>query len=606
MADADDARGAFARHDLGITPFWQTAPAADRRRQQEWLTELTHRGDVSFGADVFVSTLAAVYPDHLALGDRTYVSAHTVFWGDIELGPDCTLNPFSELRGHVRIGSGVRIGAHTSVLGFNHATAVDRPIHEQPLTSRGVTIEDDVWVGSHVVVLDGVTIGSHSIVGAGSVVTKDVAPWSVVAGNPARRLRDRRTGTGDGTNAGTSAVAGTSDGAVAGTVAGSVARTGDAVTDALRRIDELARRDAPAILQRCWDEAAGSFVDHPGAGPTVRAWCDAVELAELLGAWPAMPVDRERCAEELRSRQDPATGLVPDWSGAGSASGSGAGSAAGSEGRSEGRSDGTAAPSADGHAGVNYHVLAAGYALALLGTGFEHPVRAVGSLSSGELRRALEAQPWARQGWRAGAWVDAVGTAMHWNRTRFSLDTELDTLIGWLVRHCDPATGLWSPPDQESGWLEAVNGFYRLTRGTFAQVGVPLPYPERTIDSVLAHAADDRWFGPHRGTACNVLDVIHPLWLAGKQTGHRRAEGEDWARRQLERVARSWHPGRGFSFALEPGDGWQRAPGLLGTEMWLSITWLLADHLGASDILEYRPRGVHRPEPATTPSGTPR
>jgi hypothetical protein len=343
-----------------------------------------------------------------------------------------------------------------------------------------------------------------------------------------------------------------------------------------------AHRDAAAILARTWDEPTGTFRDHPGAAPTVRAWCDAVELADLLGAWPAMPVDRERCAEELRRRQDPTTGLVPDW----------------------GSTD--AAWSTDGHAGVSYHVLAAGYALDLLGTGFEHPVRAVDALSSTDLRRALDAQPWAHEGWRAGAWVDAVGTAMLWNHTRFSLDTELDTLVGWLVTHCDPATGLWSPLDAGSGWLEAVNGFYRLTRGTFAQLGVPLPYPERTIDSVLAHAADPRWFGPHRGTACNVLDVIHPLWLAGRQTGHRRADGEQWARRQLERVARSWRPGAGFSFALEPGEDWQRVPGLLGTEMWLSITWLLADHLGVSDALGYRPRGIHRPEPAITPSGPPR
>jgi carbonic anhydrase/acetyltransferase-like protein (isoleucine patch superfamily) len=558
MADADDGPAAFTRWDLGITPFWQEAPAAERRRQRDWQDELAGRGDLAFGADVFVSWLAAVYPDHLALGDRTYLSAHTVVWGDVELGADCTLNPFSEIRGHVRIGSGVRIGAHTSILGFNHAASADRPVHEQPLTSRGITIEDDVWVGSHVVILDGVTVGSHSIVGAGSVVTKDVPPWSVVGGNPARRLRDRRTGTRPGATDGTDA------------------------TDHLRRLAELARRDAPAILRRAWDDAAGTFRDHPGAAPTVRAWCDAVELAERLDAWPAMPVDRERCADELRRRQDPTTGLVPDW----------------------GTTDATW--STDGHAGVAYHVLAAGYALDLLGTGFRHPVHAVGAMSSADLRRALDAQPWAREGWRAGAWVDAVSTAMLWNRTRFALDTETETLLGWLVTRCDPATGLWSPPDPDQGWLEAVNGFYRLTRGTFAQLGVPLPYPERTVDSVLAHAADPRWFGPDRGTACNVLDVIHPLWLAARQTGHRRAEGEEWARRQLDRVARSWQPGAGFSFALEPGAGWQRAPGLLGTEMWLSITWLLADHLGASDALGLRPRGVHRPEPATTTTGTPR
>jgi hypothetical protein len=202
--------------------------------------------------------------------------------------------------------------------------------------------------------------------------------------------------------------------------------------------------------------------------------------------------------------------------------------------------------------------------------------------------------------------VDALGTAMLWNRTRFSRDTEIETLLGWLTTRCDPGTGLWGSPDPSAGWLEPVNGFYRLTRGTFAQFAVPLPYPERTIDSVLAHSGDATYFGDRRGTACNVLDVIHPLWLAGKQTNHRRKEGEDWARRQLARATRSWNPGAGFSFALEPGAQWDGTPGLLGTEMWLSITWLLADYLGMSADLGFRPRGVHRPEPATTLPGTPR
>jgi maltose O-acetyltransferase len=53
-------------------------------------------------------------------------------------------------------------------------------------------IEDDVWVGANVTVLPGRVIGTGSIVGAGSVVTRDVPPWSVVGGNPARVLGTRR------------------------------------------------------------------------------------------------------------------------------------------------------------------------------------------------------------------------------------------------------------------------------------------------------------------------------------------------------------------------------------------------------------------------------
>jgi hypothetical protein len=95
-----------------------------------------------------------------------------------------------------------------------------------------------------------------------------------------------------------------------------------------------------------------------------------------------------------------------------------------------------------------------------------------------------------------------------------------------------------------------------------------------------------------------VLDVIHPLWLTMKQTNHRRHEAEEWARRQLDRALRAWQPDRGYSFALTPGASWQHAPGLLGTEMWLSIIWLLGDFLGMNDVLDYRPHGIHRPAPA--------
>lgn len=549
------ATGWFTRYDLGITPFWTDATPEEQAAQRDWQAVIAARGDVRFCDEVFISPLAAPYPERLVIGARTYVSAHVYIYGDHELGEDCTLNPFSELRGRVRMGNGVRVGAHTSILGFNHLTSPDAPIYQQPLTYKGISIGDDVWIGSHVVIVDGVEIGAHSVIGAGSVVTKDVPAWSVVAGNPARRIRDRRS-----------------------TRSGGTADLGGR----LHRLANKAREQGAELLERCWreDDDGGIYVDRPDAEPTLRAWCDAVELSDMLwGRAPSRP-GTERVVEVLRSGQDARTGLVPEPT----------------------RSDAPASaePSLDGHAAVNYHILAAGYALRLLGSGFAHPIRSVAELSSGDLRAALEGLPWEREGWRSGSWVDAMGTALYFNRSDFGVEGEIDALFGWLLTHCDRSTGLWGRPDGRSGWLEAVNGFYRLTRGTFAQFGVPLPYPERTIDSVLAHASDETYFRADRGTACNVLDVIHPLWVAAKQTGHRRAEGEDWARRQLDRVLRCWRDGAGFAFALEAGHGWDRTPGLLGTEMWLSITWLLSDHLGLSDALGYRPGGVHCPEPWTT------
>jgi len=64
-----------------------------------------------------------------------------------------------------------------------------RPFVEQGITAEGIAIEDDVWIGSGAIVTDGVTVGKGAVVAAGSVVTRDVAPHTIVGGVPARVLR---------------------------------------------------------------------------------------------------------------------------------------------------------------------------------------------------------------------------------------------------------------------------------------------------------------------------------------------------------------------------------------------------------------------------------
>lgn len=154
-------------------------------------------------------------------------------------------------------------------------------------------------------------------------------------------------------------------------------------------------------------------------------------------------------------------------------------------------------------------------------------------------------------------------------------------------------THLGPVPEHDPRWLMAVNGFYRLTRGTYAQFGVDVPRPEAAVDTVLAHCRDWRWFERDGRTACNVLDVVHPLWLLGRQTGHRRAEVRDAVAGVLAAAMADWSDGAGHAF--EAGG----TPGLQGTEMWLSIVYLAADLLGESGGLSWRPRGVHRLEPAS-------
>jgi acetyltransferase-like isoleucine patch superfamily enzyme len=91
------------------------------------------------------------------------------------------------VRGTVALGSGVRIGAHSSLLGLNHGAEPELPVHQQPVTSRGITVGDDVWIGSQVVVVDGVSIGDHCVIGTGAVVTKDLPVTAPFLTNPGRR-----------------------------------------------------------------------------------------------------------------------------------------------------------------------------------------------------------------------------------------------------------------------------------------------------------------------------------------------------------------------------------------------------------------------------------
>jgi hypothetical protein len=151
---------------------------------------------------------------------------------------------------------------------------------------------------------------------------------------------------------------------------------------------------------------------------------------------------------------------------------------------------------------------------------------------------------------------------------------------------------MWGTPDDTWGWLMPVNGFYRLTRGTYAQFAVPLPHPEAAIDTVAAHARDNGWFVERQRSACNVLDVVHPLWLAGRQTDHRRAELRDAVATLLADTCDRWVDGAGFAFSPD------QEPGLQGTEMWLSIVHIAADLLDEADGLSWTPRGVHRLAPA--------
>jgi acetyltransferase-like isoleucine patch superfamily enzyme len=114
---------------------------------------------------------------------------HSGIW----IGENSLIGEYNVIRGQggVRIGDRVYTSPMVQFLAVNHLfDDPSRPFVEQGITAEGIRVEDDVWIGSGAIITDGVTIGKGSVVAAGAVVTKDVAPHTVVAGAPARVIRE--------------------------------------------------------------------------------------------------------------------------------------------------------------------------------------------------------------------------------------------------------------------------------------------------------------------------------------------------------------------------------------------------------------------------------
>ena len=111
----------------------------------------------------------------------------------IHIGCDSLIGEYSVIRGQggVTIGDRVYTSPFTQVLAVNHVfDDPDRPFVEQGITAEGIVIEDDVWVGAGAIITDGVHVGKGAVIAAGAVVTQNVPPHTVVAGVPARVIKE--------------------------------------------------------------------------------------------------------------------------------------------------------------------------------------------------------------------------------------------------------------------------------------------------------------------------------------------------------------------------------------------------------------------------------
>ena len=163
----------------------------------------------SFGTGAFVTKLANLsHPERISIGDNVQLGKQGVLEvfpkfkednypeAEIIIGANAVIGDYFHIGAiqKLQIGQNVLIGRYVLINDHSHGDLADSkngiPPVDRTLKSKGrITIKDNVWIGDNAAILSGVTIGEGAIVGANSVVTKDVPPYTVVGGVPAQVIK---------------------------------------------------------------------------------------------------------------------------------------------------------------------------------------------------------------------------------------------------------------------------------------------------------------------------------------------------------------------------------------------------------------------------------
>ena len=146
------------------------------------------------------STQKIIFGNRVTIGKYAIIRPGNLYGGEpgegLRVGDHSNIGPYCYIgcSGFISIGNNVMISPRVSIYAENHVfDSPDATIKSQGVKRESVVIEDDCWIAANSILLAGVTIGKGSVVAAGSVVTQDVPPYSVVAGVPARIIKNRRT-----------------------------------------------------------------------------------------------------------------------------------------------------------------------------------------------------------------------------------------------------------------------------------------------------------------------------------------------------------------------------------------------------------------------------
>jgi acetyltransferase-like isoleucine patch superfamily enzyme len=159
--------------------------------------------NIKLGHGVYIDQGAYLHacPHGIEIGEDTIIMHGAVlhvynFRGlphaGIKIGCNSLVGEYSVIRGQggVEIGDRVYTSPFTQIIAVNHVfDDPSRPFVDQGITAEGIVIEDDVWLGAGAVITDGVRVGQGAVVAAGAVVTRDVPPYTVVGGVPARIIK---------------------------------------------------------------------------------------------------------------------------------------------------------------------------------------------------------------------------------------------------------------------------------------------------------------------------------------------------------------------------------------------------------------------------------
>ena len=134
---------------------------------------------INRGANSSISSSARfLNPENIRIGSRTNINRNCILWAGkkskIVIGNDCLTGP-----GVTIIASQYKVKGRDIIRSYSQI-------------EEDIIVEDDVWLGANCVIISGVHVGKGAIVGAGSVVVKNVEPYSIVAGVPSKLIRERK------------------------------------------------------------------------------------------------------------------------------------------------------------------------------------------------------------------------------------------------------------------------------------------------------------------------------------------------------------------------------------------------------------------------------